>query len=321
MVDRNTTHNTIRKITLVIGLFLILAGGWGIIHDTTSETTWSLSDDGTLDYSQMGDIDYTIHDIDINNTNNATKNTGTTNNDTDSTPSSHLVTFTSRGTDILSILTLPQIEENVPGIVILPGADVTKEDKQDFAAMLASMGYASLTLDQRNLGGIDPQHDLEIFRAGGEPVEYMMVHDVLKAVDVLRDQPAIDEERIAIMGFSNGGRFAIIATAIDPSIRGVITVSTCGYGTSSIDPGMVADTAGYEFYCSIDPDTYIGKISPRRTVMIHSFNDTIIEYDAALATFMRVGEPKAMYNVSDHTHGYTGSMYPYLEKGLSDILG
>ncbi|MEA1984824.1 MAG: acetylxylan esterase [Euryarchaeota archaeon] len=320
MVDRNTTHNTIRKFILVIGLFLILAGGWGISHDSDSGSTWSLSDDGTLTYSQMGDIDYTIYDIDINNNSNASKNTDATTNNKDRNHSSHLVTFTSRNTDILSILTLPQIEGTVPGIVILPGAGVTKEDKQDFAAMLASMGYASLTLDQRNLGRIDPQHDLEVFRAGNEPVEYMMVHDVLKAVDVLRDQPAIDEERIAIMGFSNGGRFAIIATAIDPSIKGVVAVSTCGYGTGSIDPGMVADTAGYEFYRSIDPDTYIGKISPRRTVMIHSFNDTIIEYDAALATFMRAGEPKAMYNISDHTHGYTGSMSPCLEKGLSDIL-
>jgi hypothetical protein len=49
-------------------------------------------------------------------------------------------------------------------------------------------------------------------------------------------------------------------------------------------------------------------------------NDTLIPYDTALKTFAVAKEPKAMYNVSDATHGYTASMRPYIEKELNMIL-
>ncbi len=57
------------------------------------------------------------------------------------------------------------------------------------------MGYATLTLDQRNLGGINMERDLELFKAGLEPVEYAMVYDALKAADVLAAQPEIDPRK------------------------------------------------------------------------------------------------------------------------------
>ncbi|WP_269848594.1 alpha/beta hydrolase family protein [Methanosarcina horonobensis] len=41
-----------------------------------------------------------------------------------------------------------------------------------------------------------------------------MVYDVLKAADVLASQPEIDPERLAVLGESNGGKFAIIACAL-----------------------------------------------------------------------------------------------------------
>ncbi|MBN1134702.1 MAG: acetylxylan esterase [Methanosarcinaceae archaeon] len=111
------------------------------------------------------------------------------------------------------------------GIVLLPGAGVTKEEDHGLAFKLSKMEYASLLFDQRNLGVIDPNKDLEIFKEGTEPIEYKMVYDALKAVDLLRDRPEIIDDKIAIIGSTNGGRFAIIATSIDPSIKGVVGIS------------------------------------------------------------------------------------------------
>ena len=81
--------------------------------------------------------------------------------------------------------------------------------------------------------------DLELFRTGLEPIEYTMVYDALKAADVLAAQPEIDQKRLAILGESNGGRFAVLACALDPSLKGVIGISTAGYGTEEIDPAAV----------------------------------------------------------------------------------
>ena len=152
------------------------------------------------------------------------------------------------------------------------------------------------------------------------PWNIAMVYDALKASDVLAAQPEINTERLAILGESNGGRFAILACALNPSLKGVIGISTAGYGTEEIDPSLVDDPEAYRFYRSIDPDTYLPILPPAKFVQIHSFNDTVISHDLALRTFALAKEPKAMYNVTEATHGYTASMHPYLEKELSLLL-
>ncbi|WP_269848593.1 alpha/beta hydrolase [Methanosarcina horonobensis] len=82
----------------------------------------------------------------------------------------------------------------------------------------------------------------------------------------------------------------------------------------------MTDSEAYRFYLSIDPDTYLNALPPSKFVMIHSFNDTIISHELALRTFAIAEEPKAMYNTTEETHGYTASMRPYLEKELALIL-
>ena len=239
------------------------------------------------------------------------------------------VKFESRGAEIAAILREPDPEikaamakdRSMPGIVLLPGATVTKEAEQGLARRLADLGYASITLDQRNLGVIDPQGDLQLFLQGKEPTEHKMVYDALAAAMILRDRPEIDRERIIYAGESNGGRFAIIACALDKEARGVLAISTCGYGTAaalasaagSIDP----DSA--RFYLSIDPESYFKEISPRPLIMIHSRNDTIIPYSLAEQTYALGKEPKRLHTVGCKTHGYCMEMDDALKKELEKI--
>ncbi len=182
------------------------------------------------------------------------------------------------------------------------------------------MEYASIIPDQRNTGGIDPQSDLQLYQEGREPVEYLMVYDALKASDVLRDHPGVEPEKIAMMGSSNGERFAIIATAIDKSIAGVVAISTCGYDTDSIDPSQVTDTGALDFYRSIDPDNYLSLLPPRRIFMLHSSDDPVISSDAAAKTFAKARKPKNLEIITGSSHGYNPSMQPYLEEGLEEIF-
>lgn len=228
------------------------------------------------------------------------------------------VGFTSRGTQMAGLLRVPQAPQDneVPGVVLLPGATVTKEGEQGLAKYLCSLGYASIALDQRNVGVIDIDGDLQMFLDGEEPTEHKMVHDALAAAEVLRDRPGIDSNRIVFAGESNGARFAIIACALDPEARGVIAISTCGYG---IDAAIAAGSLAAEpdmirFYKSIDPETYLGKIPPRRFVMIHSVNDTVIPYASAEQTYAKAVEPKELHTVECATHGYCTEMDPFLQE-------
>lgn len=237
------------------------------------------------------------------------------------------VIFTSRDAQIAGLLRMPKLnrdKENlnriIPGIVLLPGATVTKEREQGFAKYLCSLGFASITLDQRNSGSVDMQSDLQMFMKGIEPTEHKMVHDALAAAAVLRSQPKIDPNRIVYVGESNGGRFAMIACALDQNARGVIAISTSGYGIDdAIASGMIRDQRMIQFYRSIDPETYLSKIAPRKLVMFHSINDPVIPFESANRTYEKAFQLKNFYSVKCAIHGHCMEMDAFLEKELTNM--
>jgi len=293
-------------VLLLLAWHFISAGGW-----TSGIKDYAVSEAGLLRYK----VDLPPH------------NFSQWNKDGNSSISE--VRFESRGAEIAAILRIPvteirtELAENpgLPGIVLLPGATVSKEAEQGLARRLADLGYSSITLDQRNLGVVDLQGDLQHFLQGWEPEEHKMVHDALAAAMILRDRPEIDRDRIVYAGESNGGRSAIIACALDKEARGVLAISTCGYGTA----GAIASAAGAidpdsaRFYLSIDPESYLGEVSPRPLAMIHSRNDTIIPFRLAEETYALGKEPKSLNTVGCATHGYCREMDDALKEELKKM--
>ena len=104
----------------------------------------------------------------------------------------------------------------------------------------------------------------------------------------------------------------------------MITISTCGYG---IDAAIAAGSLAAEpdmirFYQSIDPETYLDKIPPRKFVMLHSVNDTVIDYENAEQTFSKASEPKELHTVTCTTHGYCAAeMADALKIELEGMVG
>jgi len=289
--------------TAIIILAISIAAIAAVIFLSGSDRNWRVTPEGVLEYSKCTP-EYQLSIL-----------------ETRDNYSLYEVSFASRGTQIAGLMRVPTQEEDVPGVVLLPGAAVTKEGEQGLAKYLCRLGYASITIDQRNLGALDIQADLQMFVNGEEPIEHKMVHDALSAAAVLRRQPGIDPERIVFAGESNGARFAIIACALDPDACGVIAVSTCGYGVdSAITSGILNDPEVTRFYRSIDPDRYLSKIPPRKFVMIHSRNDTIIAYENAQRTYAKAIAPKKLHTIDIATHGYCKEMAEYLDTELDAMV-
>jgi len=290
-----------KKITAVLGIILLLV----LIHYLTPEGSdrWSVRKDGVIAYpGDRGKIDVKV--LKTESGSNYTLET---------------ISFASKDYTVEGLLRIPSSEKQVPAIVILPGATVPKEGTQGLAEIFSNLGYASLGIEQRNRGGVDPRYDYGLFKENKEPVEHKMVFDALRALDVLKQDERIDPERIAIIGESNGGRFAIIAAAVDQSIAGVIGISTSGYDAET-ETANIMDEPLSRFYRSIDPDTYLGFIPPRRFVMLHSVNDSIIPIDLAEKTFRKAFEPKKFYRIEAGRHGFSEGMREPLENELRLIL-
>ena len=293
-----------RPIGWLIAVLGIVALLVGVFLSSESKDEWRVTDDGFLEYPTPAP-EYRLI---------PSKAT--------SDPNLREVRFSSRGAEVAGLLRIPepvaQKPGGFPGVVLLPGATINKEQEQGLAEFLSNLGYASIAIDQRNLGIVDMRSDLEAFLEGQEPTEDKMVHDALAAAEVLRMQPEIDPGRIVYVGESNGGRFAIIASALDPKSRGVIAISTCGYGVEEeINYLRMNGPDAVRFLRSIDPDTYLKKIPPRRFVMIHSSNDPLISFDSANHTNEKALEPKAMHTVECATHGRCGEMDPYIKEEMA----
>lgn len=290
------------RISIIVGALLIIAIIYFFVPQGSDK--WNVSDQGILSYPEnRGSVDVKVLKTEPHQ--NYTLET---------------ISFPSKDYTVEGFLRIPAAGKKVPAIVILPGATVPKEGTQTLADIISSMGYASIGIEQRNRGGVDPLSDFELWKNGKEPVEHKMVFDALRTVDVLRQEPSIDPDKIAIVGESNGGRFAIIATALDPGISGVIGISTSGYDTES-QISQIKDQSVIRFYRSIDPETYLKFIPPRKFVMLHSDNDNVIQINFARNTFEKAFEPKQFYNVTTGTHGYSEGMKEPLMNELKIMLG
>lgn len=290
------------KIIYVIAAGLLILVVAYFLFPSNSDS-WNVSSDGILSYPEnRGKVDVAV--LKTESGSNYTLET---------------ISFPSKDYTVEGLLRIPSSGKKVPAVVILPGATVPKEGTQGLAEILSGMGYASIGIEQRNRGGVDMDYDLGLFSNGKEPIEHKMVFDALRAVDVLRQDPRIDAKKIAVIGESNGGRFAIIAAALDQDLQGVIGISTSGYDIESQSVNIRNETV-LRFYRSIDPDTYLKSIPPRRFVMMHSVNDSIIQIGFAENTFRKAKEPKMFYKIGTGNHGFSEGMREPLEYELKSIF-
>ncbi|MEM3400213.1 MAG: alpha/beta fold hydrolase [Candidatus Micrarchaeia archaeon] len=212
------------------------------------------------------------------------------------------VVYESRGARIYGLLLTPKSPHKT-AVLLLPGAGVRKEDEK-LAWVLAKNNYTVLTIDQRGIGETDGEvesidEEYKLFVSGKEPTLHKMVYDAIAAKEVLKKRG----HAVIVMGESMGGRFAIIAGAVDADFVGVVGISTSGYefGESLIGS---AET----FANSINPDTYVMRISPRPFAMFHSSKDRVVPITSAKNTFRKAGEPNAFYEFACDTHGYCDEM-------------
>ncbi len=282
-------------ITILIGFLVLFAAG-RILNSKLEQNNW-IDSTGRMNFNDRGKVDFTQTQI---------------------SEGKYKIVFDSKGTDIYAHLYKPERKEKVPAVIVAPAAGAAKEGQEELAALLAEQGYAVLVLDQRGIGETkwameDPQTEFDAFmQERKETTEQLMTYDVLRAFDLMRQTEGIDEDNIILEGESMGGRFAMIAAAIEPEIKGVVAISSSGYGATT---GPLK-----EYLDTVNPDHYVSLISPRKLVMIHSPADTVIPIQQARATFELAKEPKEFIEMPEScNHGYCDEIKDILLKKLLEV--
>ncbi len=116
--------------------------------------------------------------------------------------------------DMPGNLYLPDGTAPLPGVLILHTVAGPGPNLEAFAKELAAAGYVTLTPDVFAL------HD---FGPDGRTDHPLILGDLKGALDFLAAQPRVDPERLGVVGFSFGGRAAVLLAAAHPArLRAVV---------------------------------------------------------------------------------------------------
>ncbi len=274
----------------IVPVFLIIAGillagcmGTG----TPAKSAWSVDSSGVLSLSCAPET--TTETILFSN---------------ETYTKSRIVFHTEDG-DVVTYLGAPASPKNAA--VYAPGAGEKLAGHEERMVRYAAAGYAFLFIDARGNGGETPgipfgqqliQQDFAKFEKGDMPQYYRSVCDMEAAQQLLSDRYNVP---VWAMGSSNGGRYAAVAAGVDPEFAGYIGISTSDWGLldSVKDQELAGDPV--RFAASIEPSTYIGRISPRPVWMYHNATDPIIPISGGQHLFRSAGEPKTFTNFpGDH---------------------
>jgi len=215
------------------------------------------------------------------------------------------VVFETQSGNVTTYLASPKIPK--AAFVYTPGAGEKLAGHEERMVRFASAGYAFLFVDTRGNGGDTAglpfgqqmiQQDFAKFEKGEMPQYYLSICDLISARKMLAGRYHVP---VYALGSSNGGRYAAVAAGVDPQFAGYIGISTSDWGFLDAlnAQGMTGDPV--QFAASIEPSTYIGKISPRPVWMYHNATDPVIPFSSGEKLFEKAGNPKNFTEFSgDH---------------------
>jgi 2,6-dihydroxypseudooxynicotine hydrolase len=104
----------------------------------------------------------------------------------------------------------------VPVVLLLPGADSTKEELYNLGDAIVARGVAVAAFDGPGQGSVSLSMKMR-------PDYELAIQAIL---DQLLTRPELDPERVAVGGISYGGLFSLRAAAIDDRVRAVVSISS-----------------------------------------------------------------------------------------------
>jgi dienelactone hydrolase len=210
-------------------------------------------------------------------------------------------------------------------------------DGDDYAHVLASLGYVVLAPDLRGFGEradwMPPDHyhcDWDLVcatMAGIVPLERNL-WDLQRALDVLNAHELVDNERIAVAGLSYGGTCSLFLAALDPRVR-VAIVS--GYLSSwraahTVPWNMCGSQVMVGQLGAIEHLDVGALVAPKPLLVESGTEDLIFPVDAARATvaslrgiYRALGAPDdaLVHDVFAGEHRWHGARVPeFLERWL-----
>ncbi|MER7283478.1 alpha/beta hydrolase [Dactylosporangium sp. NPDC000244] len=140
--------------------------------------------------------------------------------------------FVSEGIALSGHLRIPRGGRALPALAVTgPFTGVKEQVAGTYAQRLAEAGFVTLAFDHRGFGASGG-------RRGHEDTQGKLA-DLRAAVSALAAHPAVDPDRIGLLGVCLGGGYAVRAAAQDPRVRAVAGIAG-GYNSPELSDGYRA---------------------------------------------------------------------------------
>ncbi len=127
--------------------------------------------------------------------------------------------FPSGDIELSYALDLPPGPGPFPGVVLVHGSGrSTKQEVAPLARQLVSRGIAALRFDKRGVAGSGGSYS-GVGVANSTDMIPLLAGDVAAAVNFLAAQPAVDGERLGLLGASQAGWIIPVAATLSPRVR------------------------------------------------------------------------------------------------------
>ena len=182
-----------------------------------------------------------------------------------------------------------------PGIVLMHGMPANARNMAGLGQALARFGAVVIAIDApyaRRSG--EPL----VFTAQDSAEQVQMIKDLQRAVDVLRAQPNVDDERIAYLGISYGGAMGALFVGIEQRLKAaVLVVADGGLVTHSTGPDLAEPVA--EFMASLSCATlndWVRTMTPIEPIrFIAHANIPLLLQNGRSDTFVRPRDAEALH--------------------------
>ena len=206
------------------------------------------------------------------------------------------------GGSVTGLLFDPVTRSNLrPGIVIMHGLPGNSGNVAFSAQQLAEHGAVVIAIDApfARRGGPTVQ-----FSTQDRAEQIQLIKDLQRAVDVLRAQPNVDDERIAYVGFSYGGAMGALFAGIERRIKAaVLVVGDGGLVTHFTGPEDYNQMAGlscatrvnwFQAMAPIEPIRFIGHASPTGLLLQNGRLDNLVPVADAQELHTAASIPKTI---------------------------
>lgn len=190
------------------------------------------------------------------------------------------------GERVPAILLLPS-RTPAPAALLLHGYTSRKERMAESVGMsLLRRGVASVSVDLPLHGEREGTLDREVLRNPFEVVSRwrLAVQEARSAIRLMVDHPAIDRDRIGLVGYSLGAFLGVAAAAAERQVRAVL-LAAGGDLPADLPFGPIVRSVA-------DPPRMVRKLAGRPLLMVNGRLDRTVRRDQAERLFAAASEPK-----------------------------